>query len=265
MISQLIADSGVTSGWLAVAALGIAVVSYFLGCFNGAVVVSSYILRDDVRTHGSGNAGLTNFYRSFGGPLTAVVILSDVVKAVLAVLFAMLIANGMSPVLVPLGKYWAGMFCLLGHMYPCTFQFRGGKGILSGGTIAIMLDWRVALVVWGGFIILAVLTRYVSLGSCWAGLSFPFVTAFVYRDTLIVIIAVVVGALILWRHRANIVRLVKGTESKFTLHKKKPDEGEPAQEPEEQAAGEPAEAPEETAGEPAEASEQAAEPEEETV
>jgi glycerol-3-phosphate acyltransferase PlsY len=112
------------------------------------------------------------------------------------------------------------MFCLLGHMFPCTFQFRGGKGILSGGAIAIMIDWRVALVVWGGFLVLAVLTRYVSLGSCWAGASFPFVTGFVYRDVVLVVMAVIIGGLILWKHRGNIQRLVSGTESKFTLHKK---------------------------------------------
>ena len=74
------------------------------------------------------------------------------------------------------------MFCLLGHMFPCMFHFKGGKGILSGGTIAIMIDWRIALVVWGGFLVLAVLTKYVSLGSCWAGASFPFATWFVYQD-----------------------------------------------------------------------------------
>ena len=133
------------------------------------------------------------------------------------------------------------MFCLLGHMYPCTFQFRGGKGILSGGTIAIMIDWRVALVVWGGFLILAILTRYVSLGSCWAGLSFPFVTAFVYRDVLLVVMAVVIGGLILWKHRGNIQRMVHGTESKFTLHKKResaaPAQGERAEGPEPEAGG----------------------------
>ena len=126
MLSHFIQESGVTGGWLALAALGVAVVSYFLGCFNGAVVVSRYILRDDVRAHGSGNAGLTNFHRTFGGPLTVVVILSDVIKAILAMLFAIYLFNLISPALVPVGKYWAGMFCLLGHMYPCMFQFRGG-------------------------------------------------------------------------------------------------------------------------------------------
>ena len=221
MLNYVLDSAHVSGGWLALAAVGIAVLAYFLGCFNGAVVVSRYILRDDVRNHGSGNAGLTNFYRAFGGPLTLVVILSDAVKAVVAVLFAMLIAGSISPELITLSKYWAGLFCLLGHMFPVTFQFRGGKGILSGGTIALMMDWRVALVVWGGFLILAIATRYVSLGSCWAGLSFPFVTWFVYQDELITVLAVIIGGLILWKHRGNMVRIAKGTESKFALHKKK--------------------------------------------
>ena len=224
MLNYVLDSAHVSGGWLALAAVGIAVLAYFLGCFNGAVVVSRYILRDDVRNHGSGNAGLTNFYRTFGGPLTLVVILSDAVKAVVAVLFAMWIAGSISPELITLSKYWAGLFCLLGHMFPVTFQFRGGKGILSGGTIALMMDWRVALVVWGGFLILAIATRYVSLGSCWAGLSFPFVTWFVYQDELITVLAVIIGGLILWKHRGNMVRIAKGSESKFALHKKKESE-----------------------------------------
>ncbi len=241
MHSRMLEAAGVDMGWLALAAVGVAVVAYFLGCFNGAVVVSRYILRDDIREHGSGNAGLTNFYRVFGGPLTAVVILSDVFKAVLAVLFAMFIAGHLSPELVALSKYWGGAFCILGHMFPCTFQFRGGKGVLSGGAIALMIDWRVALVVWGGFIILAVATRYVSLGSCWAGFSFPFVSWFVYRDLLILVLAAIMGGLLLWKHRGNMVRIVKGTESKFTLHKKAPAAeapgSAPGPEPEERALG----------------------------
>lgn len=193
-----------------------AAIAYFCGCFNGAVIVSKYILRDDVRDHGSGNAGLTNFYRTFGGGLTAVVILTDVLKAVVAVLVVSALLGG-----TDFAKYWAGLFCLLGHMFPCMFQFKGGKGILSGGAIAIMIDWRVALVVWGGFLILAVLTRYVSLGSCWAGASFPFATWFVYHQAALLVLAVLIGGLILYKHRENIKRLLSGTESKFSLHKKK--------------------------------------------
>ena len=205
-------------------ALLTAVIAYFCGCFNGAVIVSKYILRDDVRTHGSGNAGLTNFYRTFGGPLTLVVILTDVFKAIVAIWLGMLLFRNMVAddlLIVTLAKYWAGLFCLLGHMFPCMFGFKGGKGILSGGAIAIMMDWRIALVVWGGFLILAVLTKYVSLGSCWAGASFPFATWFVYQEVLITVLAVLIGGLVLWKHRGNIQRLIQGNESKFSLHKKK--------------------------------------------
>lgn len=227
--SQMLEAAGASPGWLAVAAAGVAVVAYFLGCFNGAVVVSRCILRDDIRDHGSGNAGLTNFFRTFGGPLTFVVILSDAVKAVLAVLFAMFIAGHISPELVTLSKYWAGAFCMIGHMFPCTFQFRGGKGVLSGSAVAIMIgiggdgvlpSWIIPVTVWLGFIVLVAATRYVSLGSCWGGASFIVASAIVYQDPLIVLLAAVMGGLLLWGHRGNMVRLVKGTERKFSFHKK---------------------------------------------
>ena len=208
-----------------------AVIAYFCGCFNGAVIVSKYILRNDVRKHGSGNAGLTNFFRTFGGPLTFVVILTDVLKAVVAILVAReLFTAGYTDFLSAadatafwraFADYWAALFCLLGHMFPCMFHFKGGKGILSGGTIAIMIDWRIALVVWGGFLILTILTRYVSLGSCWAGASFPFATWFVYQDLVIPLLSIVIGGLILWKHRTNIQRLLNGSESKFSFHRKK--------------------------------------------
>ena len=209
--------------WWGFAAL-VAVVAYFCGFFNGAVIVSKYILRDDVRNHGSGNAGLTNFYRTFGGPLTLVVILTDVLKAVVAILFGVWIAKmivvGDGFTGIVLARYWAGLFCLLGHMFPCMFHFKGGKGILSGGTIAIMIDWRIALVVWGGFLILAILTRYVSLGSVWAGASFPVATWFVYQDWIITLLGLLLGGLVVYMHRGNIHRLLTGTENKFSLHKK---------------------------------------------
>lgn len=200
----------------------IAAVAYLCGCFNGAVIVSKYILHDDIRTHGSGNAGLTNFYRTFGGPLTLGVISCDVLKAIVSILFGVWIFScfGFTGFDLTYAKYWAGLWCLLGHMFPCMFHFKGGKGILSGGTIAIMLDWRIALVVWGGFLVLAVVTKYVSLGSCWAGASFPFATWFVYHDAILLILSIFIGGLILYMHRANIHRLLTGTENKFSLHKK---------------------------------------------
>ena len=205
-----------------------AVIAYFCGCFNGAVIVSKYILHDDVRTHGSGNAGLTNFHRTFGGPLTLVVILCDVLKAVAAIWAGVLIARSwqdgfwqQEAIVAVYAKYWAGLFCLLGHMFPCMFHFKGGKGILSGGAIAIMIDWRIALVVWSGFLVLVVLTRYVSLGSCFAGAAFPVCSLILYRDGIITVLALLIGGLILYMHRGNIHRLLTGTENKLSFHKRK--------------------------------------------
>lgn len=204
----------------------VAAVAYFCGCFNGAVIVSKYILHNDVRKHGSGNAGLTNFHRVFGGPLTILVILTDVLKAVVAVLLGMFLigpcqVSFWTGDMVALGKLWAGLFCLLGHAFPCMFGFKGGKGVLSGGTIAFMVDWRVGLIAWGGFIILVLLTRWVSLGSCWGGGCFPFVVGFLYQDVLLAVLALLCGGLLVVKHHGNIKRILNGTESKFSLHRKK--------------------------------------------
>lgn len=200
------------------------VAPYILGCSNGAILVSKYILRDDIRGHGSGNAGLTNFYRVFGGGLTAVVVLADALKAVFALLSGMLGAwlmgrVGYAWISATQAKYISGLFCELGHMFPVMFGFKGGKGIMSGGIIAIMIDWRVAVVVWGSFLILAVLTRYVSLGSVSTGILFPVMAWLVYHDPICLIFAIVVGGLIVFQHRGNINRLIHGTESKFSFHR----------------------------------------------
>ena len=232
MLDSFYLDPNAVTGPDPLGILMVAVIAYFCGCFNGAVIVSKYILRDDVRNHGSGNAGLTNFYRTFGGPLTFVVILCDVLKAVVAVLLGGWLlgtvagANGyaanerISSMWALFGEYWAALFCLLGHMFPCMFHFKGGKGILSGGAIALMMDWRIALVVWGGFLVLAILTRYVSLGSLWAGASFPFISWYCYPNPIIVVLAFVIGGLVVWQHRGNAKRLLTGTERKFSFHRK---------------------------------------------
>lgn len=201
------------------------VVPYILGCSNGAILVSKYILRDDIRTHGSGNAGLTNFSRVFGGKLTLLVVLADVLKAVFGVLLGVLGAHllqraGITALTDLRAKYIAGLFCELGHMFPVMFGFRGGKGIMSGGIIAIMIDWRVAVVVWGSFLILAAATKYVSLGSISTGFLFPIMAWVLFRDPVCLVFAVIVGGLIVFQHRGNIVRLVHGNENKFSFHKK---------------------------------------------
>lgn len=212
--------------WIVLGILLLSAVPYILGCSNGAILVSKYILRDDIRGHGSGNAGLTNFNRVFGGKLTLLVILADVLKAVFGVLLGMLGARllvraGVDVISPVRAKYIAGLFCELGHMYPVMFGFRGGKGIMSGGIIAIMISWKVAVVVWGSFVLLTALTKYVSVGSISTGILFPVMAWILYRDPVCLVFALLVGGLIVFQHRGNIERLIHGNENKFSLHKHK--------------------------------------------
>lgn len=201
-----------------------AVVGYLLGCCNGAVMVSCGILHDDIRKHGSGNAGLTNFKRVFGWRLAPLVILSDMLKIVLSVVFANILFMhfmGGVPVFV---HYWAGFFGVCGHIFPCTFQFQGGKGILSGGTLCLCLiadDWHVAAWAWGLFLLAVVLTRWVSLGSCLAAVGFAASSAVCFPVPSIAVPCIVIAVLVLWKHRANIGRILRGEESRFSFHGKK--------------------------------------------
>ena len=148
-------------------------VSYLLGCFNGSVMTSHFIIRDDVRQHGSGNAGLTNFYRTYGARYALCVIVCDMGKTVLACLIGGYLMHWVVGDWT-LGLLIAGIGCELGHMFPVFFGLRGGKGILSGGVLVLLLDWRVALIAWGLFAVLWLTTRYVSLGSSSTGVKLFF-------------------------------------------------------------------------------------------
>ena len=191
---------------------------YFLGCLNGSVMVSHFIIRDDVRHHGSGNAGLTNFYRTYGAKYALGVILFDMGKTVIACLLGgFLLKNAMQD--WTLGVLIGGLGCELGHMFPVFFGFKGGKGILSGGTLVWLLDGRVALIAWGLFAALWLATKYVSLGSVSAAVSMPVATWFFCgHSPVYTVLAVVIAGLVVWCHRENIQRLVRGEERKFRWH-----------------------------------------------
>lgn len=193
-------------------------VSYLLGCFNGSVMTSHFIIRDDVRQHGSGNAGLTNFYRTYGARYALCVIVCDMGKTVLACLIGGYLMHWVAGDWT-MGLLIAGIGCELGHMFPVFFGLRGGKGILSGGVLVLMLDWRVALIAWGLFAVLWLTTRYVSLGSVAATASMP-VSVFLLmgHNWLYTVLSAAVAALVIWCHRGNIRRLLTGTEKKFQWH-----------------------------------------------
>ena len=196
-----------------------AVASYLLGNLNGAVIASSVIAHDDVRSHGSGNAGLTNFIRNYGAKSAILVIAIDVGKGVLACF-----ASGM--LLAGYGYYEYGvalgaLFVILGHDFPVFLHFKGGKGILTGVTVAVMMDWRIGLFVFGIFLVAYFLTHYVSLGSVLSSGSFGFIYAyFHWGNWFPIFVGLTLSGLIVWMHRANIVRLLKGEERKTNLFQK---------------------------------------------
>lgn len=198
------------------AILTAALSAYLLGNLNGSVCVSALVAGDDVRKHGSGNAGLTNFFRSYGGWSTLLVILVDMLKTVVA-------AFGAGWMLRSFGYYREGLvlgtvLVSVGHDFPALLGFKGGKGVLCGFTAALILDWRIALVMLAVFVIAFAITRYVSLGSVLGAVTCAVGFGIVYFGNWIPMAGgIFVGLLAIWMHRGNIRRLVAGTESKVHL------------------------------------------------
>lgn len=192
-----------------------ALVCYFLGNHNGAICVS-HMLGDDVRSHGSGNAGLTNFVRNYGIRRAVLVIAIDVGKAVLACLIAGVVLEPYGYGLE--GRVLGGVCVMLGHDFPALQGLRGGKGILSGWFIAWMVDWRIGLLIGVVFFSVYFITRYVSLGSVLAAIAFGISMIVLYWGNPYVMIGGgFMGALTVFQHRGNIVRLCKGQERKTNL------------------------------------------------
>ena len=196
-----------------------ALTAYLLGNLNGAVCMSALVANDDVRSHGSGNAGLTNFIRNYGVGSALYVVLIDAGKAVLACLSCGLIMRQFD--LYQEGLMLGGVCVMLGHIFPALLGFKGGKGILSGWFVAWVVDWRIGLMIFLVFALAYALTRYVSLGSVLGAASFGVGFAVFHHDNLIVMIAgIFIGALAVFMHRGNILRLIKGQERKTNLFAK---------------------------------------------
>ena len=203
--------------WLFIA---IAVVAgYLLGNLNGAILVSKLMAHEDVRSKGSGNAGLTNFVRNYGAATSVFVILIDMGKAVAACLIGGLLLKGYG--MYQEGVALGALCVILGHDFPALLGFKGGKGILSGFFIAIMVDYRVALLILAVFALAYLTTGYVSLGSVLAAATFG--VAFLllhWGNPAIMVCGVFMAALAIFMHGANIRRLLRGEERKTNLFKK---------------------------------------------
>ena len=193
-----------------------ALAAYLLGNLNGAVCMSTLLANDDVRKHGSGNAGLTNFVRNYGAVKGITVLAIDAGKTVVACLVGGLLLKPFDCQLV--GMVLGGLCVMLGHAFPALLGFKGGKGILSGLFVAVVVDWRIALIILGVFIVVYAITKYVSLASILASLVFAICFAVFHYDNLYVMIGgIIMGGLTIFMHRSNIVRLVKGEERKTNL------------------------------------------------
>lgn len=190
------------------------VAAYMIGGVNGAIVASKLIYHKDIRDYGSGNAGLTNFYRVFGRSGALIVLLIDIGKTVLTVLISGWICGEIGWD-VTTAKLVVGFCTMLGHAFPAIYKFKGGKAVLTAGTLLFLIDWRVALICWGIFALMLLLTRYVSLGSVLAGLALPIAVALFGYTFPQVLLSALCGALLILRHAENIGRLMRGEETKF--------------------------------------------------
>jgi len=212
--------------------------AYVLGSVNGAIITSKVLYRKDIREYGSGNPGLTNFYRVFGKGGALLVLFIDVIKTIAPVLFGgWLFAQYTEMYISEVWGVWpfdrffnesffgqaqAGLFVMLGHCFPLFYKFKGGKGVMAIGAIVIVIDWRLALISWGVFIIITALTRYVSLGAMLGCAAFPLSMLLLgvggIAELNIIILCVL---LVIVRHASNIKRLVKGEESKLSFKRKR--------------------------------------------
>lgn len=195
------------------AILGCIVIPYLLGSLNFAVILSKKYYGDDIREHGSKNGGATNMLRTYGKKAAGLTFLFDALKAVVSSIIGYLLM-GIA------GASIAGLFCMAGHMFPIYYRFKGGKGVVTLAAMVLMIDWRVFLILILFFVLIVWSTKFVSLGSVMCSLIYPLL---LYRMTMPgthVLMSVIAAALVIFMHRANIKRLLNGTESKISFSKK---------------------------------------------
>lgn len=194
--------------------LSAAAVGYLLGSVNFSIILSRAKYNDDIRRHGSGNAGMTNTLRTYGKLSAVLVLLGDAAKGALAGYAGYQVAGEM-------GMYIAGLFAVVGHMFPVFFQFRGGKGVATAAGFILYSNYVLCLALAVVFLLVIAVSRYVSLGSITVAVLYPFAALYlIWRewwmlDWLEPLCPVLMAVLVIWAHRGNIKRLLSGTENKL--------------------------------------------------
>ena len=190
---------------MSVSLLIIAVVSYLLGGVNGAIIMSRLVYHEDIRKSGSNNPGFTNFKRVYG------------LNAALSAVYMGVMYDDMWQ----FGAQFAGLFCMLGHCFPVWYGFKGGKAFIAGFATIWFVDWRMTLIAMAIFFAVLFIGKYMSVASCTAALSCPISLFYLgYSNVWVEVLAIAAAALVIIRHYPNFVKLVHGTESKFTLSSK---------------------------------------------
>lgn len=207
----------------------IAIIAYLIGSINFSVMISKKIAGFDVREKGSGNAGTTNMLRSVGKKAAAITLLCDILKGVVAIVIAIIVGKMISETNRELLLQIAGIAVVIGHTFPIFFGFKGGKGVATSLGILLMSNWQIGLICLVFALVLMILTRMVSLGSCAAAILFPVLTLFIDQSYTILtegkngrsyfIYSVILAVIVLYNHRSNIKRLMNGTENRISFKK----------------------------------------------
>ena len=210
--------------------IGIAsVIAYLLGSVNTAIIVSKYLSGEDIRNMGSGNAGMTNVMRNYGKKAGIFTLIGDAAKGMVAIIIMTLLLRGFGYTderLILFAQYIANFFALLGHVFPVFYKFKGGKGIAVCIGSILLYDIRVALILIVVFGALFLITKMVSVGSICAAATFP-ISTFLLQHLIVptgtgirnTVVALLIAGLVIFMHRTNIVRILNGTESKFSKKK----------------------------------------------
>ena len=196
-----------------------AVCGYLIAGLNPAIAMSKAIYHQDIRECGSGNPGFTNFKRTFGNKWAWWVLVLDLSKAAVVVgLFAWLLSR--QGVDFQFGAAYTGIFCMLGHTFPLQYKFKGGKGFLVCLSTMYVIDWRVGLIATGVMVVLLLTTKYMSLSTTASMLLCPILLIPFGASIPVILMAAACAVFMAVRHKENFKRLVKGTESKFSLKKR---------------------------------------------
>lgn len=205
----------------------VAVIAYLIGSINFSVIFSKKIAGFDVREKGSGNAGTTNMLRSVGKKAAAITLLCDILKGVISIGVALLLAYIFNVDNKSLLVQFAGIAVVIGHTFPVFFGFKGGKGVATSLGVLVMSNWEIGLICLAVAILLIALTKMVSVGSCVAAILFVILSYFI-KDNYIAMegngyftYSIILAIIVLFNHRSNIVRIIQGKENKISFKSKK--------------------------------------------